>query len=256
MVHKNRNLNKILINSLYDIAMTEMERILSKAFWELLEEKPYKKITVKDIVDRCQVNRNTFYYHFDGITTLFEEALIAWEEKILQDPRTVAHPLSCVLPVAEDLMSNRNGVQHLLESKVRDTFFGEISVIAHRAADMYVAKAEAEAADLESSEAGSISPGDAGDAGDAGDVGDTGDTGDAGDAGMPEEIREGGRKLRMYFFRKPVTAADRTILVRFYRSMIEGYITSWIMDGMNTDLKDEVERLLYLLKPEASRTQT
>ena len=77
--------NKILINSLYDIAMTEMEKILSEAFWELLEEKPYKKITVKDIVDRCQVNRNTFYYHFDGITTLFEEALIAWEEKIFLD---------------------------------------------------------------------------------------------------------------------------------------------------------------------------
>ena len=58
--------------------MTEMERILSEAFWELLEEKPYKKITVKDIVDRCQVNRNTFNNHFDGITSLFDEAMIAW----------------------------------------------------------------------------------------------------------------------------------------------------------------------------------
>ena len=206
--------------------MTEMERILSEAFWELLEEKPYKKITVKDIVDRCQVNRNTFYYHFDGITTLFEEALIAWEEKIFQDPRTVAHPLSCVLPVAEDLMQNRAGVQHLLESKVRDTFFGEISVIAHRAADMYVAKAEAE--DVSGPEA-------------------------AGGTVKSGETAGGDAKLRMYFFRKPVTAADRTILVRFYRSMIEGYITSWIMDGMETDLKDEVERLLYLLRPSVSK---
>lgn len=208
--------------------MTEMERILSKAFWELLEEKPYKKITVKDIVDRCQVNRNTFYYHFDGITTLFEEALIAWEEKIFQDPRTVAHPLSCVLPVAEDLMNRRTGVQHLLESKVRDTFFGEISVIAHRAADMYVAKAEAE------NNSGPEMEGNAPE--------------DTREGNAPEGTREGAQKLRMYFFRKPVTAADRTILVRFYRSMLEGYITSWIMDGMNTDLKEEVERLLYLLR--------
>ena len=236
--------------------MTEMERILSKAFWELLEEKPYKKITVKDIVDRCQVNRNTFYYHFDGITTLFEEALIAWEEKIFQDPRTVAHPLSCVLPVAEDLMKNRTGVQHLLESKVRDTFFGEISVIAHRAADMYVAKAEAEnvsgpeaagrTAMIGAAAGGTEKTGAA--------AGGTEKTGAA--AGGTEKAGAaagGDAKLRMYFFRKPVTAADRTILVRFYRSMIEGYITSWIMDGMETDLKDEVELLLYLLRPSASK---
>ena len=216
--------------------MTEMEKILSEAFWELLEEKPYKKITVKDIVDRCQVNRNTFYYHFDGITTLFEEALIAWEEKIFQDPRTVAHPLSCVLPIAEDLMQNRTGVQHLLESKVRDTFFGEISVIAHRAADMYVAKAEAENVPGPETAGGTAKAG-------------------ASAGGDAKTGASAGRdaKLRMYFFRKPVTAADRTILVRFYRSMIEGYITSWIMDGMETDLKDEVERLLYLLRPSASQ---
>ena len=216
--------------------MTEMEKTLSEAFWELLEEKPYKKITVKDIVDRCQVNRNTFYYHFDGITTLFEEALIAWEEKIFQDPRTVAHPLSCVLPVAEDLMQNRAGVQHLLESKVRDTFFGEISVIAHRAADMYVAKAEAEDVSGPEAAGGTVKTGTA-----------------AGGTAVTGEAAGGDAKLRMYFFRKPVTAADRTILVRFYRSMIEGYITSWIMDGMETDLKDEVERLLYLLRPSVSK---
>ena len=75
----------------------------------------------------------------------------------------------------------------------------------------------------------------------------------AGGNAMSGETAGGDAKLRMYFFRKPVTAADRTILVRFYRSMIEGYITSWIMDGMETDLKDEVERLLYLLRPSVSK---
>ncbi len=235
MVHKNCRINKILIITLYDIAMTEMEILLTQAFWALLEEKPYKKITVKDIVDHCRVNRNTFYYHFDGITSLFEEALIAWEEKILQDPRTISHPLACVVPMAEDLMKNRAGVEHLLDSKVRDTFFGELSVIAHRAADMYVSKAESEG--LPKSE----NSGTAGNTGPAADAGTTGDVGPAADAGTA--------KLRMFFFQKPVTPADRTILVRFYRSMIEGFITSWIMDGMNTDLKFEVERLLELLRP-------
>ena len=42
------------------------------AFWQLLEKKPYNKITVQDIVDHCHVNRNTFYYHFQDIPSLTE----------------------------------------------------------------------------------------------------------------------------------------------------------------------------------------
>ena len=226
--------------------MTEMERILSKAFWELLEEKPYKKITVKDIVDRCQVNRNTFYYHFDGINSLFEEALIAWEEKIFQDPRTIAHPLTCVIPIAEDLMAHRAGVEHLLESKVRDTFFGELSVIAHRAADMYVSIAEGGTDAQAPREKGTGAPASR----------EKGENAQASPEGTEKELNpraekgpERERKLRMYFFRKTYNASDRAILVRFYRSALEGFVTSWIMDGMKSDLTYEVERLLELLKP-------
>ena len=40
------------------------KEIIAKTFTELLDEKPMSKITVKDIVERCGVNRNTFYYHF------------------------------------------------------------------------------------------------------------------------------------------------------------------------------------------------
>lgn len=39
------------------------KEIIAKTFTELLDEKPMSKITVKDIVERCGVNRNTFYYH-------------------------------------------------------------------------------------------------------------------------------------------------------------------------------------------------
>ena len=44
--------------------MNRTELVIAKAFWQLLEEKPYSKITVKNIVERCEINRNTFYYHF------------------------------------------------------------------------------------------------------------------------------------------------------------------------------------------------
>ena len=40
---------------------------LEGAFLELIEEKPYSKITVNHIVERAGVHRNTFYYHYQSI---------------------------------------------------------------------------------------------------------------------------------------------------------------------------------------------
>ena len=40
------------------------KRALSSAFKELLESKPFSKISVGDICEKCEMNRKSFYYHF------------------------------------------------------------------------------------------------------------------------------------------------------------------------------------------------
>ena len=40
------------------------KRALAQAIKELMNEKPLVKISIADIVDRCQMNRQSFYYHF------------------------------------------------------------------------------------------------------------------------------------------------------------------------------------------------
>ena len=52
--------------------MNRTKHAIVATFWQLLEEKTYNKITVQDIVDRCHVNRNTFYYHFADIYDLLD----------------------------------------------------------------------------------------------------------------------------------------------------------------------------------------
>ena len=49
------------------------KKAIQDAFLELLNEKPLGKITVKDISEKCGVNRNTFYYHYQDICMLLEE---------------------------------------------------------------------------------------------------------------------------------------------------------------------------------------
>lgn len=46
--------------------------LLAEAFKELLSKKPLDKITVKELVEQCGINRQTFYYNFHDIYDLAE----------------------------------------------------------------------------------------------------------------------------------------------------------------------------------------
>ena len=43
------------------------------AFLRLLLKKPFRKITVRDIVEECGVNRTTFYYYYQDIYAIVED---------------------------------------------------------------------------------------------------------------------------------------------------------------------------------------
>ena len=45
---------------------------LGAALKKMMTVKPIDKITVKDLVEICGVNRQTFYYHFDDVYDLLE----------------------------------------------------------------------------------------------------------------------------------------------------------------------------------------
>lgn len=45
---------------------------LGNALKKMMKYKPINKITVKDLVELCGVNRQTFYYHFDDVYDLLE----------------------------------------------------------------------------------------------------------------------------------------------------------------------------------------
>lgn len=51
---------------------TSTKRELAAALKKMMSVKPIDRITVKDIVEICGVNRQTFYYHFDDVYDLME----------------------------------------------------------------------------------------------------------------------------------------------------------------------------------------
>lgn len=63
--------------------MERTKTAIIEAFRQVLEETPINKITVKSIVERCGINRNTFYYYFESIPELVEYHLIVMADQIL-----------------------------------------------------------------------------------------------------------------------------------------------------------------------------
>jgi len=54
---------------------TTAKQKLEQAFWSCLSEVPFEKITVAQVVKQADVNRNTFYYHFDDMNDLAKTAV-------------------------------------------------------------------------------------------------------------------------------------------------------------------------------------
>lgn len=64
------------------------KRALAASFKKLLAEKTMDKITIVDIVEDCEVNRQTFYYHFKDIYDLVEWIYTSETSKVLGDKKT------------------------------------------------------------------------------------------------------------------------------------------------------------------------
>ena len=45
---------------------SETKILMAEALKRLIKDRPFSKITVQDIVTECNINRNTFYYHFES----------------------------------------------------------------------------------------------------------------------------------------------------------------------------------------------
>ncbi len=69
-----------------DLRVKKTKELIKGAFIELVEEKGFDNVTVKDICSKAQINRNTFYLHYydkiDLLTKLASEIFIEQESSL------------------------------------------------------------------------------------------------------------------------------------------------------------------------------
>lgn len=122
------------------MANTTQQQIIH-GFLKLLHEKPFDKITVKDICELCEINRNTFYYHFRDIYNVLETLLLQEQELAKQDEREQETFYEEYVRRYHFIIEHRKAVLHLYCSKNRDLILQYFYTITELFVEKYVRKA-------------------------------------------------------------------------------------------------------------------
>lgn len=93
--------------------------VISREFLELLSERPFDKISVRDITERCGISRNTFYYYYQDIYALVEEILNAEIEKVSTKVEDYDSWQKAFLDATAFARTHRKAVFHIYNSANR-----------------------------------------------------------------------------------------------------------------------------------------
>ena len=97
-------------------------RAIKETFLALLEERPFSDITVKDIVEKCGINRNSFYYHYQDLPALLEEIVREDTEAIIRKYPNVSSIVECYDALTEFVTTRRRAIMHIYRSVNREMF--------------------------------------------------------------------------------------------------------------------------------------
>lgn len=98
------------------------KQAIKSSFIKLLNEQPLTKISVRDIVEDCGINRNSFYYHFQDIPTLLNEIVTEQTEKLIHEYPSIQSLDECFHVAFRFALENRRAVMHIYQSVNRDIF--------------------------------------------------------------------------------------------------------------------------------------
>ena len=115
------------------------KKAIQESFLKLLTERPLSKITVKDIVADCGINRNTFYYYFEDMPKLIESIVEDDAEKIIQSYPTIEKLEDCLDAAVELALTKKRAVLHIYHSANREIYEMYLWKICDHTINAYVA---------------------------------------------------------------------------------------------------------------------
>lgn len=124
------------------------KKAIRSSFVALLNKQTIDKITVKDIVEDCGINRNTFYYHYTDIYDLLQDVFnseINTFDPNIADKENWKEGFSRAVRFA---LQNKKAVYHVFNSSARTMLEKYLWELSGKYTEQFVA-AQAEGLDVD-----------------------------------------------------------------------------------------------------------
>ncbi len=119
----------------------QTQKFIMSTFMQLLENESLDKITVRDIVEECEINRNTFYYHYSDIYDLLDDVFRVETEKFMSEDvdenTTFGEEYE---RAARFVLKYKKAILHIYDSKKRDVLQNYLETLAFSFISRFVKK--------------------------------------------------------------------------------------------------------------------
>ena len=114
------------------------KQAITLTFLNLLNEKPFDKITVTDIVDTCGINRNTFYYYYHDIYQLIDDIFSAGIQKLENESAGCITWQTAFMEAMDFARTNRRAIYHIYNSSCREKLEKYLYDVIKAGMDRYI----------------------------------------------------------------------------------------------------------------------
>lgn len=112
------------------------KKMIADAYMEAAQEKHVDKVTVKDVVTRCGITRQTFYYHFQDLLEVVEWLVAERVDALLEDTLAAETPKAAIRVMLSSVEEKPDFITRLMTSRKRE----EVERILFTAAKTYFAE--------------------------------------------------------------------------------------------------------------------
>lgn len=114
------------------------KKLIRDNFIKMLNERPLKRITVKDLALACEINRNAFYYHYADIYELLSEIFEMNLELVIEKYNQSKSWEETFIKAAEFALENKRAIYHVYDSMQQDELVKFIFAISGNMMSEYV----------------------------------------------------------------------------------------------------------------------
>ncbi|MFR7349052.1 TetR/AcrR family transcriptional regulator C-terminal domain-containing protein [Peptoniphilus sp.] len=123
------------------MAKNYTKELIRKEFIDLLNKKPIHNVTVTELARKCDIERKTFYYHYENLTELVKEIFQEELSMVVEEfNETLSWEDSFIL-AAKFILDNKRAIKHLYQSDYREDVEKYVFSIAGEIMYEYVERA-------------------------------------------------------------------------------------------------------------------